>query len=152
MNYDFDRIGWLCAFTPETWSQAGSISYNQAALPISRAKAGSRMRPGNKIFAYVMKTKKIAGVLEVAGKATINAEESKYGTLGEFPVIIPTNALRIIQNGHWLEMEPLLRRLKLFRGLSDRKYWTTALRTTPRELSLADSQLLQKLIQELPAL
>ena len=152
MNYDVNNTGWLCAFTAETWSQAGSINYNQAALPILRARAGSRMRPGNKIFAYVMKTKKIAGVLEVVGKATINAEESKYGTLGEFPVVIPTNPIRIIQNGHWLEMEPLVGRLKLFRGLSDRKYWAAALRTTPRELSLTDSQLLQILMQELPSL
>jgi hypothetical protein len=142
--------GWLCVFTPETWDQARSINFSQAALPILRAKVGSRMRPGNKIFAYVIKTKKLAGVLEVAGKATVNAEESKYGVPGQFPVIIPTSPSHIIQDGHWLDMESLVGRLKLFRGLSDKKYWSTALRTTPRELFSSDAEILDKLIRELP--
>lgn len=142
--------GWLCVFTPETWGQARLINYSQAALPILRAKAGSRMRPGNRIFAYVTKTKKIAGVLEVTGKAEICIEKSKYGVPGQFPVTIPTRAARIIQDGYWLDVEKLLGQLKLFRGLANRKYWSGALRISPRELSTSDTILLEKLISELP--
>jgi hypothetical protein len=144
--------GWLCVFTPETWSQAKSINYSQAALPILRAKAGFRMRPGNRIFAYVTKTKKIAAVLEVTGKADISIEESKFGAPGQFPVIIPTRALRIIEDGHWLDMESLVGRLRLFRGLSDKKYWSVAIRISPRELSAVDTQILDKLTSDLPCL
>ena len=143
---------WLCMFTPETWGQARAINYCQAALPILRRKAGSRMRPGNKIFAYVTKTKKIAGMLEVIGIADVNAEESKYGIPGQFPVVIPTHAVHIIQDGHWIDMESLVGRLRLFRGLSDKKYWTAAIRTSPRELSSVDAQILENLTMELPCL
>jgi len=144
--------GWLCMFTPETWSQARSINYSQAALPILRAKAGSRMRPGNKIFAYISQVKKIAGILEVAGMSEVNAEQSKYGSPGQFPVIIPTLAVHIVKDGHWLDMEALVGRLRLFRGLSDKKYWTIAIRTTPRELSSADTEILENLTKELPCI
>jgi len=142
--------GWLCVFTPETWIQAKAINYSQAALPILRAKAGFRMRPGNRIFAYVTKTKKIAAVLEVTGRADISIEDSKFGSPGQFPVIIPTRALRIIQNGYWLDMESLVGRLRLFRGLSDKKYWSVAIRISPRELSAVDTQVLERLTSELP--
>lgn len=142
--------GWLCLFTPETWSQARSINYSQAALPILRAKAAFRMRPGNRIFVYITKVKKIAAVLEVTDRADISIEESKFGSPGQFPVIIPTRAVRIIQDAYWLDMESLVGRLRLFRGLSDKKYWSVALRISPRELSSVDNAVLEKLTCELP--
>ena len=108
------------------------------------------MRPGNKFFAYVSKIKKIAGVLEATDSADINIEKSLYGTSGQFPVIIPTKAVHIIQDGHWLDMEALVGRLRLFRGLSNKKYWSVAIRISPRELSSVDTQILSKLAMELP--
>lgn len=142
--------GWLCVFTPETWNQAVAINYSQAAMPILRKKTGLRMRPGNQIFAYVTKIKKIAGVLEVTGKATLDAEESKYGSQGQFPVVVPTRAVHIIQEDCWLDMESLIGRLRLFRGLSNKKYWSAAIRISPRELSSADTEILLRLTSELP--
>jgi hypothetical protein len=142
--------GWLCVFTPETWSQAKQINYSQAAMPILRKKAGLRMRPGNQIFAYVTKTKKIAGVLEVTGKASVEPDESRYGSPGQFPVIVPTRAVHIIQEGHWLDMEALVGRLRLFRGLADKRYWSVAIRISPRELSSVDTEILHALTSKLP--
>lgn len=142
--------GWLCVFTPETWSQAEAINYSQAAMPILRKKTVFRMRTGNQIFAYVTKTKKIAGVLEVTGKAALDAEGSKYGIPGQFPVVVPTRAVHIFQDDCWLDMESLVGRLRLFRGLSDKKHWPVALRISPRELSTIDTEMLHKLASELP--
>lgn len=134
--------GWLCMYSPEAWNKAGAIQYRQAAFPPDRAKSAKRMRIGAKIFAYISGVKKVAGILEISGTATVNPEVSEFGTPGQFPVVVDTKPLCILQPDKWLEMESMVGKLRLFWGLPNKKNWPMAIRLTPRELAFCDTQIL----------
>ena len=142
--------GWLCLYSPETWVKAGDIQYRQAAFPLIREKTARRMRKGNLIFAYVSKVQKIAGVLEVTGAASVSPDSSEFGPPGQYPVVIETKPAHILLPGEWLDVESLVGKLRLFRGLSNKKNWAMAIRLTPRDLASCDTEMLADLLMKLP--
>jgi hypothetical protein len=137
-------------YSPETWVQASEINFGQAAFPLIREKTTRRMREGNLIFAYISKLQKIAGILEIAGSASVNPDISEFGAPGQYPIVIKTRPIHIVPPGEWLDVASLVGKLRLFRGLSNKKNWTMAVRLTPRDLASCDTGLLMDLIAKLP--
>jgi hypothetical protein len=145
-----DSYGWICIFSPQTWAQAGKINYSQAALPALRQKASLRMRVGQPIFPYITGLKCIAGLLEIVEAPKLAPELSYYGAAGQYPLVIRTRPLRIIAEDSMLQMEDMVGRLRLFRGLSNKKNWIHAIRLSPRELSNSDTEIIRETIIKLP--
>lgn len=136
-------------YSPETWIQAGEIQYRQAAFPLIRENTARRMRKGNIIFAYISKVQKIAGMLEIIGPVSVNPNISEFGAPGQYPVVIDARPVHILPPGEWLEMEGIVGKLRLFRGLPNKKNWSMALRPTPRDLASCDTELLVDLITKI---
>lgn len=128
------------------------MKFRQAAFPLIREKTTRRMRKGNVIFAYISKVQKIAGILEIVGSASVKPDASEFGAPGQYPVVIETRPVHIVSPGDWLDMQSLIGKLRLFRGLPNKKNWNMAVRLTPRDLASCDTELLMNLITDLPSI
>jgi hypothetical protein len=138
-------------YSPEAWIKSGEIQHRQAAFPLDRLKTTKRIRKGSKIFAYVSKFKQIAGILEVTEIPSVNPGSSEFGLPDQYPIVASTRPLNILPPDDWLAMEDLVGKLRLFRGLPNKRNWPMSIRLTPRELASCDTELLVNLITNIPA-
>lgn len=137
---------WLCLFNATTWPEFLAAGSDTIGFPETQHKTIFRIKPGDRILAYMTKESKWIAAMEVTSDPYFDTE-TKIWTQAPFPCRVKVNALVKLDPPQGIPVLDLAPKLKLFDNLKSPTHWGLLFRTAPRELHSKDGQLIIEALQ-----
>jgi len=133
-----EGTAWLVVERKENWDNDQQRGFALMGFPEKYQRRVATFKEGDLLFIYVASGHScIADV-----RAVVEVEPRKQWSLewdDIFPVRVKTRSVVALQEGHWVNIRPLIDRLEISRGRGD---WRQCFRHALRRLSAADAQVL----------
>ena len=129
---------WLCLFTGTSWQQYLSAERPEVGFNKGQMKQAQKMRPGDKIIAYLTKVSRFIAVLEVTSEAVVS-DETKW-TEGLFPVRIGAKVQQMLPVPNAIPMDHFLGKLSFLMAdeMPVSGVWSAHVRSSPRRWKTED--------------
>lgn len=140
------RAYWLCLFNVTTWPEFLAAGGDTIGFPDTQHKTIFRIKPGDRILAYMTKESKWIAAMEVTSEPYFDTK-TKIWTQATFPCRVKVKVLLKLDPRQGIPVLDLAPQLKLFDNLKSPTHWGLLFRTAPRELQSEDGQLIIKTLQ-----
>ena len=139
---------WLGLFTGTSWNQYLAAKTPQIGFNIKQIKQAQKIKPGDRIIAYLTKVGSFVGILEATSYALVSDEE-KWSE-GLFPVRVNTNPLMKVTIPLSIPIRSLLNQLSFSKDgqLKSQHAWTVHVRSSPRRWKTEDGILIENKLKE----
>lgn len=148
LNKDNETQYWLGLFTGTSWNQYLAAENPQIGFNAKQIKQAQKIKPGDRIIAYLTKVGSFVGILEATSYAIVSNEE-KWSE-GLFPVRVNTNPLMKVTIPLSIPIRSLLNELSFAKDgqLKSQHAWTVHVRSSPRRWKTEDGILIENKLKE----
>ena len=137
MNISLEHY-WLCLFTGTSWQQFLNADRPEVGFNAGQIKQAQKMKPGDKVVAYLTKVSRFVAILEVTSEAVVS-DKTKW-TEGLFPVRIGAKVLQMLPVPNAIPMNHFLGKLSFL--MTDEMpvsgAWSAHVRSSPRRCKTED--------------
>ena len=137
MNISLEHY-WLCLFTGTSWQQFLNADRPEVGFNAGQIKQAQKMKPGDKVVAYLTKVSRFVAILEVTSEAVVS-DKTKW-TEGLFPVRIGAKVLQMLPVPNAIPMNHFLGKLSFL--MTDEMpvsgAWSAHVRSSPRRWKTED--------------
>lgn len=141
-----DRTHWLCLFNPTTWSEFVEAGATVMGFPETRKRVVQRIKPGDRLYAYMTKVSRWVAVLEVTSDPYV-ATEPTIWKQGAFPCRVKVRVVAEVPVEQGVPVLSLSKDLRLFDNMKTPN-WGLLFRVAPRELHREDGERITQAIEQ----
>ena len=148
MSEKQEQTFWLGLFTGTSWNQYLSSGSPQIGFNQNQIKQAQKIKPGDKIIAYLTKVGSFVGILEATDFAIVS-EEEKWSE-GLFPVRVKAKPIIKVSIPYAIPIRSLLGELSFSKDgkLKNPHAWSVYVRSSPRKWKSEDGILIEKKLNQ----